>query len=102
MHYYALNGFKWRSAATAETICYYQLQATVLWADSLYQNRFSQKRSTPKTCEETVRQTIQFFRNEKNALIRRAARNPDVELWCGADMNFIIRSLVNVILYGQD
>ena len=89
MHYYALNGFKMavcrHCGNNFVTTNYKQLYCGRI---SLYQNRFSQKRSTPKTCEETVRQTIQFFRNEKNALIRRAARNPDVELWCGAGYEF--------------
>ena len=89
MHYYALNGFKMaicrHCGNSFVTTNFKQLYCGRI---SLYQNRFSQKRSTPKTCEETVRQTIQFFRNEKNALIRRAARNPDVELWSGAGYEF--------------
>lgn len=95
MHYYALNGFKMavcrHCGNNFVTTNYKQQYCRRI---SMYQNRFSQKRSTPKTCEDTVRQTIQFFRNEKNALIRRAARNPDVERWSGAGYEFYNR-LIN-------
>lgn len=95
MHYYALNGFKMavcRHCGNDFVTTNYKQQ--YCRRISMYQNRFSQKRSTPKTCEDTVRQTIQFFRNEKNALIRRAARNPDVERWSGAGYEFYNR-LIN-------
>ncbi len=95
MHYYALNGFKravCRHCGNDFVTTNYKQQ--YCRRISMYQNRFSQKRSTPKTCEDTVRQTIQFFRNEKNALIRRAARNPDVERWSGAGYEFYNR-LIN-------
>ena len=92
MHYYALNGYKMAVCRHCGkgfvTTNFKQLYCGRI---SSYQNRFSQKRSSPKTCEETVRQTIQFLRAEKNAVIRRAATNPDVQLCSGKGSEFYNR-----------
>ena len=92
MHYYALNGYKMAVCRHCGrgfvTTNFKQLYCGRI---SSYQNRFSQKRSSPKTCEETVRQTIQFLRAEKNAVIRRAAANYDVHRCSGKGSEFYNR-----------
>lgn len=79
MHYYMVYGFKvipckhcGRAFATQS------LKTVYCNRISPYKNEFSQKRSRPEPCKDTVKREIQFLQKKKDRLLDRVRNSSDV------------------------
>lgn len=79
IHYYMVYGFKVISCKHCGRIFATQSLKTVYCSRiSPYKNRFSQKRSRPESCKDTVKREIQFLKNKKGKLLDRIRNSSDV------------------------
>ncbi len=79
IHYYMVYGFKVIPCKHCGRIFATQSLKTVYCNRiSPYQNNFSQKKSRPEPCKDTVKREIQFLRKKKDRLLDRVRNSSDV------------------------
>ena len=79
MHYYMVYGFKLVPCRHCGRIFATQSLKTVYCNRiSPYKNNFSQKKSRPEPCKDTVKREIQFLRKKKERLLDRIRNSSDV------------------------
>lgn len=79
IHYYMVYGFKVVSCAhCGQAFATQSLKTVYCNRISSYKNEFSQKKSRPEPCKDTVKREIQFLRKKKDRLLDRIRNSSDV------------------------